>query len=338
MWTATGNQQPGPILGRKRSRHHDLPPRMAQQGERFYYVCNGKPRRWIPLGKDRDYANREWARLERRHNSPPMQVGELLHRYIDLREKAGELAKNSVRQYRSYASTLESEFPMPAAELTAQHVALFRDLNVRRKAYMNGCIALLGGAYKKAAEWGVCQHNPGRVEEFELASRDRKITDDEFRAIRAKAVDWLQVAMTIGYLTAARPVDVRSLRWEDCTAEGIRWRLIKTLVRQRFTMTPELSDVLAKARSRPVVGLYVVADRKGRAISKDALEKAMREACEAAGVGDTTFRDIRAQAATDAEELGQDAQALLGHASKAMTERYLRARRTINVDPVRKKL
>jgi integrase len=311
---------------------------MARQETRYYYVCSTRPRRWIPLGSDLVVAKREWARLEAGPKNPPLQVEELLHRYID--KRANDLAPNTIRQYRSYANHLGHEFPVPAAELVAHHVALWRDLHHQRArpAYVNGCLALLAGAYRMAGEWGICTHNPGLVSDLQVAPRDRRITDAEFRKIRACSVPWLQIAMDLGYMTMARPSDVRGLRWDHVTPAGIYIRQEKTKHKQIFAMTAELEDVLAEARGRPVVGLYVIADGKGRPISKDRLEKAMRAACEAAGVADTTFRDIRPQAATDAEEQGQDAQPALGHATRSMTERYVRARKTVTVQPGRRKV
>lgn len=318
-----------PPLGRKRTVNHDLPPRMARKGASYYYVQN-HPRRWIPLGNDLARAKRLWARYE--CSVGPLQVGELLDRYlVDL-----DCSDNTRRQYRSYAKALTAAFPVPADELRAPFVALWRDQNRHRPAYVNGCLALLRGAYQKAREWGVAEHDPS-VEKFTLEARGRYLTDAEFRAIRRESPVWLQTAMDIAYLTASRPVDVRALRW-DQVGDAVEVRQRKTGVRQAFTLSAELSAVLASARNRPVVGLYVVADGKGRRISKDRLEAAFRAACEAAKVADAQFRDIRAKAATDAEADGQDYQRLLGHTSQRMSDRYLKNRRTVVVQPVRRKL
>lgn len=54
-------------------------------------------------------------------------------------------------------------------------------------------------------------------------------------------------------------------------------------------------------------------------------------ACEAAGVDDARLNDARAMSATAAMRQGQNAQALLGHTSAAMTARYLRERGTPEV-------
>lgn len=303
---------------------------MAAKGGSYYYVCN-KPRRWIPLGSNLAAAKQKWAQYET--GAPAaLTVGEFLDQFV----AAHDCADNTRRQYRSYAKAIGADLAVPVGELRGAHVALWRDANRNKPAFVNGCLALLNAAWTVAREQGYTDADI-RVRKLPQHGRDRKVTDAEFRRIRDAAPAWLKVALDLGYLTAARPADIRGLKWEQ-VADRLDLRQIKTKVRQTFSLSDDLAGTLAAARNRPVLGLYVVADGKGRRISKGRLERAMRAACEAAGVADTTFRDIRAMAATDAEEQGQDAQALLGHANARMTERYLRNRRTVKADPVRRKL
>ena len=58
----------------------------------------------------------------------------------------------------------------------------------------------------------------------------------------------------------------------------------------------------------------------------------------AAGIPDAQFRDIRAMAAKASKDGGQDFQALLGHTTRAMSERYIKGRQTVVAEPVRRKL
>jgi integrase len=324
---------PGPPLGRKRTRNFDLPPHMAMKGGRFYYVCNGKPRVWIPLGTDRAKALRLWAE----HEAGPqvgLSVGDLVQRYID--RQSDDLAAGSIKQYRSFQRAIAQAFPIPAAQLTAQHVAIWRDLPKQRarKGYVTGCIAVLRSAFLLGAEQGLCV--PLVVRGWTMAPRDRYLTDEEYIAIRERAPEWLQIAMDLGYLTAARRSDLVALRWSN-VGEALTMRQEKTSQRMSFTMTPDLAAILDRARTRRIVGLYVIANDKGRRISRGMLERAWREACAAAGVV-AQFRDIRAKAATDAKKGGQDYQKLLGHANPAMSERYIKRREAVIAEPVRRKL
>jgi integrase len=325
---------PAHPLGRKRTRNFDLPPHMAMKGERYYYVCNGKPRVWIPLGTDRARALRLWAE----HEAGPqvgLSVGDLVQRYID--RQSDDLAPGSIKQYRSFQRAIAQAFPIPAGQLTAQHVAIWRDLPKQRarKGYVTGCIAVLRSAFLLGAEQGLCV--PLVVRGWTMAPRDRYLTDEEYIAIRERAPEWLQIAMDLGYLTAARRSDLLALRWDALTGTHLTMRQQKTGQRMSFTITTDMSSVLARAKQRRVLGLTVIARPSGKPMTVGALGAAWRSACKEAGVV-AQFRDIRAKAATDAKKGGQDYQTLLGHANPAMSERYIKRREAVIAEPVRRKL
>lgn len=326
---------PPPPLGRPRARLHHLPPRMTEKpAGTYWYVCNGKPRRWIPLGRDLAQAKRQWAVLET-GKAPSLQVGEFLERFV----REHDCALSTRKQYAYAAAAIGTEFTMPVADLRAEHVALFKRKYKAKPAWTNQCIALLAVAWWQAKEEGLTAHD-WRVRKLEAkraAAREREMTDDEFTQLRSHGPGWLRVAMDLAYLTAARPSDIRGLQW-SAVAETVAIRQRKTGARQSFAMSEELRCVIDEARQRRVLGLYVVADDKGRQISKQRLEAAFRAAREAAGVPDVQFRDIRAKSATEAERRGQDYQKLLGHTSPKMSERYLKGRRVEQVEPLRKKL
>jgi integrase len=126
------------------------------------------------------------------------------------------------------------------------------------------------------------------------------------------------------------------LKW-SMVGESLEVRQKKTSQRISFSMTPELHGILHSARKRPLLGLTVIANTRGKPVTKDMLGIAWRAACKAAGVV-AQFRDIRAKSATDAKRGGQNYQALLGHANPAMSERYIKRRETVMAEPVRRKL
>jgi integrase len=75
--------------------------------------------------------------------------------------------------------------------------------------------------------------------------------------------------------------------------------------------------------------LFVLGDKRGRPYTVSRLARAWTLAREAAGVLDVHFHDLRAKAATDAKALGLDHQALLGHKSRAMSDKYVKLRGTL---------
>ena len=316
-------------MGRRRTKNLDLPPRMTRKGLRFWHVSSGKQRVWTPLGTDLARAKRKWAELEDA-GPPSLSVADLVQRYIDLEQRP----HGTVLQYRSYHKRIAEAFPIPAAQLRSSHVAIWRDMQAERRVYANGVIALLIAAYRHGCEQDLC--GLLTVGKWKLEKRGRDLLPAEFLAIREKAPDWLKLMLDLGYLTTLRPSDIRALKWLQVSDEGILAATRKTDKRILYTMTPELASVLQQARQRPVLGLYVAANERGRGISRDMLSRAWLKA--SAGVKDVQFRDIRALGAKMAKLGGQDYQALLGHTTKAMSERYIKGRETIVAEPVRRKL
>ena len=157
----------------------------------------------------------------------------------------------------------------------------------------------------------------------------------ELRDRKAKSSPVLQVAIDLAYLTGLRISDLLSARW-DQFGEGYVENQ-KTGIRQRFVVTEDLRAALDAARAMQgrVVSLYVLA-RRGRPLNRHTVGMWWRAACKAAGVENAHWHDIRAKAGTDAAADGADPQKLLGHTSPQTTRNYLRGKRILTVDPVRR--
>jgi integrase len=312
-------------MGRRRTKDLDLPPRLYRRGSSFYYVsADGK---WHSLGKDKGRALRLWAELE--CMPAAVTVGDIVRRY--LAECIDKRAAGTRARYADYARTIENKFgAFRADDLTRFALARWRDGGEVKPVWFNGCLSVLRMAYRKAGEWGWATTNEAReVALNETKARDRYITDAEFRAMRDLAPTWLQFAMDIAYLTSMREGDILALRW-NAVDDRIYVTQQKTGNRQAFEITPPLRAVLEAAKRRPIVGLFVVATDKGRPITGRRLQGRFATVRKAAGVSNVRFHDIRGKAATDAADAGMDYQAMLGHASKKMSDRYIKTRRTVN--------
>lgn len=316
-------------MGRKRTRDFDLPPRLYRRGDRFYYVTH--ERRWIPLGKDLARAKRLWADYECLGGAG--NVGDLVDRYVA--DCMGKAAASTVRQYKAFAKAIRREWPeTPADLLTPPELARYRDRSA--PGWVNGVLSLLRVAYAKGIEWGWVSTNPAALVKFNaMAVRDRYLTDEEFRAIRAALPRWAQIWADLSYCTALRPSDALALRWEQ-VGDALTSRTRKTNVRQSFALDAGLGAVLEDARARPILGLYVVANDKGRPVSLRRLQSAWRASCAAVGISDAQPRDVRAKAATDAKAAGLDFQAMLGHSERRMSERYVKVKGTIAAPTLRR--
>ena len=319
-------------MGRPRTRDFDLPPRVYRRGRSFYFVTlAGK---WIPLGQDEGSMRRQWADLY--GQAPQETVASLCWRYVeDCMPKAAE---NTRKQYRSYARAIARE-PWGALSPDALKpfiVARWRDANPRKVA-ANGALSLLRSAFGKAVEWGLVETNPMReVSKNDTEDRARYLTDAEVRAIRQALPEWGRLWLDISYVTGLRVNDVLTIRWDEAKTSIIR-RSQKTKVQQEYRVEGDLATVIQEARKRRILGLYVVADEKGRQITADKLQRFWRAATMKAGIEDAQPRDMRAKAGTDAEAQGLDYQALLGHRDRRTSEIYLRNKRTVQAPSLKRK-
>jgi hypothetical protein len=322
-----------PALGRRRQHHIDLPMRMQKKGQSYYYVFRGK---WTPLGQDLARAKRKWAEIE--DGGTSLTVGALVQKYIDhLAGKKKPPTASSLAQYQSYQRALDKAFPASAKALRSAHVQVWVDRNQDRPTYAHGCATLLTAAWKRGRAWEDVSAEI-YVDMDRPEPRGVYIEDAQFRAIREQAKPWMRVAMDLGYLIGPRRSDIITMQWHQVRGELLFLTDLKTQQRQAKRITPELAEVLAQARKRPIVGLYVIANDKGRPIRSWTFNDEWIRARTAAGVEGVQFRDIRAKAATDANADGQDATALLGHASASTTQGYIRRLKTVVADPVRRKI
>jgi len=324
-------------MGRKRSKNHHLPPHMAQKGQAYYYVTNSTPRKWIPLGNDLHQARLKWAELEREPIDPQDKTFAVIaERYR--REVLNQKAQRTQRDYRESLERLVSVFGhIPIDAITPQDVREYMNRRGEKaKVRANREKAMLSTLYNHAREWGyTTAANPcAGVKGFKEAGRDRYVENAEYMAVWQAASVPIQDAMDIAYLTGQRPADVLKMRRADIR-DGFLWvTQNKTGQKLRVEIIGTLKTVLDRVLSRPraASGLSLIQNEKGQPLSISELRGGFDRAREKAGVS-FQFRDLRAKAATDTEDL-HHAQKLLGHTTRAMTEHYTRKRIGDTVKPV----
>lgn len=328
-----------PSMGRRRQNNLDLPPRMAQKGKAYYYVTSTTPRRWLPLGSDLGEARRKWAELE---NGPREEnrIDNLIDAWISSPAFAA-LAPSSRTCYESVSKQVKAYFKDGyAADIKPHHVAGWMD-DHPSKSQANLGRALLSNVMTLAVRKGFIDRNPvSEIKRHNLKSRGRYITDEEYRAIRAHAHPVLQSAMDISYVTAARISDILAIHLSNWTAEGLTIKQIKTGKLQLFRRSAALEAVIesAKAIPRPVRGLFLLCTQRGKPYSYATINTWWQQAREKAGIDDVHFHDIRGKSATDAKRDGIDYQALLGHTTKAMSDRYIKIEEAQQVETLQRKI
>jgi integrase len=305
----------------------------------YYYVSNN-PRKWTKLSSDLGKAKVLWAQIEATEAVSGEFVTALQEWYASKRFEA--LSEASKIAYNKVKKPLELFFSGSRfSDIEPSHIADWLD-NYHSPVLANIGRAVVSNVFQVALRRGKAKRNPCKdMPGLRIGSRTRYMTDDEFRLIRDKANDVVKVCMDIAYLTGLRISDILALRIGDIQSDGLYVIQSKTGSKQKYELTPELMSALEQAKSLPrsVKNITtLLCNRKGNPYEYAIINRMFWKAKQAAEITDVRFHDIRAKAATDAKAQGLNYQALLGHASQAMSDRYIRRVEFVKANPLRKKL
>lgn len=245
------------------------------------------------------------------------------------------VSKSTWGNYSTAAERLKYAFrDFAPQQLTPADVWEFRDGWASTPNMTNRCLTLGVQIFNYAVRRRIADANPFLgVDKLEERQRDRLISMAEYLAIYAKAGPRLQCIMDLLYLTGQRVNDVLRLRRDALEAEGIAFKQQKTGKKLLVRWTPELEEVVARAKALTAIPtLTLFSGRFRKAPDYRSVSRQWLDACEAASVQDAQMRDIRAMSLTEAEEQGLNPTALAAHSSPAMTARYLRRKRIAKVD------
>ncbi|PHV10894.1 tyrosine-type recombinase/integrase [Chitinimonas sp. BJB300] len=324
-------------MGRKRTNDFDLPPRMARKGFSYYYVTNTKPRRWIALGPDLGIAKRKWAELENTEPSP----NDSTFAAVAARYKRDVFPTKAPRTQKDNAKELVNllavfgEVPLDSIKPT--HVRQYLDKRgATAQVRANREKALLSHIFNRAREWGLTDRpNPCEgVKGHRETGRDKYVSDEEYRAVWEQAHFTVQDAMDLAYYSGQRPADVLKLKRSDIQDGALCIKQNKTGKKLRISITGKLDEVISRILTRNTgsTGTALIQDEDCSGLNSTTLRSRFNKARALAKVT-FQFRDLRAKAATDINDLNK-AQKLLGHKTREMTEHYTRERQGESVSPL----
>lgn len=296
-----------------------LPPKVHEKNGRYYYVHRNK---WNPLSRVTEGLPALYRELQAYVSDRPATYGQVMIRYIG--EAMPELKPASQPEYeRIITGRLQHHFgSMILGTLKPTHVAQYLEMRKREGSPVGGNRerAVLGSVCSWAMRFGWLETNPchGVRRNRETPSRVY-VTDEAYRAAFDRASPALQDLLAVALLTGLRQTDLRVMRKEAVTAEGLKLRQSKDGKLRLIEWSEALKFFVRRAAARSQ-GEFLFVGPRGGPWSVDGLQSAMRRL----GPG-WRFREIRAKAASDAQHnvLGHDAQ---------MLSRYVRAQR---LKPVR---
>lgn len=326
-------------MGRRRTKNFDLPPRVHLKGKMYYYVTTDSPRKWRKLHADLAIAKRMWAEIEGEQVNPlDYTFHGIAARYRKdvIPTKAPQTQRDNERELQKLEAVFGS---MPIDAIKPHHIKRYlEERGKTAKVRANREKALFSHVFNYAREHGFTDSpNPcAGVKGHRETGRDKYIEDAEYLAVWNCADYTIQDAMDLAYLTGQRPADLLKLNRSDIR-DGMLWfTQNKTGKKLRIEIVGELKLLIDRILSREHSkkgGDALLQDGNGQRLTTGALRSRFDKAREIAGV-DFQFRDIRAKAATDTEDLTR-AQRLLGHKTRTMTEHYTRNRKGDKVSPLK---
>lgn len=322
-------------MGRKRKNRPDLPARVTFEHGAYYFRRAADHKR-IRLGREYPEAMKAWANLLQQTNVT-QRLSSIMDAYL-VSDMFLELKPRTQQDYHDAIRRLRPVFgEMYAEDLEPKHIyGYMRRRNAPVRA--NREKATLSNVLQLAIELGYINKNPCKeVKRNEENPREREVLDEEVTAVLAYCPAWLKAYITLKSLTGLRQGDMLRLTLHSIKENGLFVPTSKNGKRMLFLWSDELLNAVEAVRAikRPIHSIFLFNSNRGTQLSesgfKTAWSRAMNAAIKAKALTERfAENDLRAKVATDAHDQGQDATALLGHSSNAVTQRhYIRGTRKV---------
>lgn len=351
-------------MGRKRKDGDPLGlagTRLAFRRGKFWYRHRGKPERWEDMGTDPAQARARAMRYEQ----PGEAWGTVAYWFplflaaCERRVKAKQMSARTLADYNGYAADggylLTSFGQQYPATIKPHEVQAFINENAeagrpvpanRERACLSSMLSWLLRQPECPPDFTVnpCMRASG-VRRNEESKRERYVTHAEYREVWDVASRSERMLMALTYRTLQRP-DSDIIRWttavvvQDGDGRALHFKQNKTKRGLRIALGPDLEPLVA----RPVGNVRklhepLVKRLDGKAYTYTGLSSMLRESIKVANerrrarglplMESFGFRDLKGKGATDMWLAGvpiERIQLLCGHADKATTERYIKAR------------
>lgn len=270
--------------------------------------------------------------------------------WTDRLEKKGEVARNTLKSYRSLARAVSGEIgSTPLARLTVKDIASVLETieEERGRRTAQAARSMLKTALTAAVAKGHLSANPAiSTEAISVTVQRQRFTWETFSAVWGTRSDWpvwLTNAVALALVSGQRREDVANAEFSAfdtdvwrCAQEKTGRKLAIPLDLRLDVLGMSLRDVLTACRRTGVVSRHLVHQVRpygnspvGSPIFADTLTKRFSEAVCAALTGENlpTFHELRSLAKRLYDvQGGVDTKALLGHSTDAMAGLYKDAR------------
>lgn len=346
-----------PPRNKRNKENGGLPRRWRlKHGAYYFRVPPGQESAWndkkeFLLGRSLGEAHRTFSERVSAPTGTIRTIGDALDRYAIevLPTKAPKTQREHARIVKRLKLAVGANVP---SSFKPTHAYAYRDRRVKESSVTNTNheLQVLSHAFTKMIEWGVIEEHPMTENKFRKTKpppRDRYIEDWEIaEALSLKprqkhgGVRMCQAYIKLKLATGFRRTDLLRLAVTDLLDDGIHVQPSKTKKktgRKSFReWTPALREIVKEClAARPLdISPYVFCNRRGEPYFNDETGMANgfdsiwarfmdRVLAETKIRNRFQERDLRAKAATDADDIAH-AQALLDHSSSATTRRVYR--------------
>ena len=280
----------------------------------------------------------------RREAKEAPTVNDLLDRFFDTyvpdRIAAGRMTETTATKYGNQADN----YLRPAlgkrrvTDVTRHHVERMAKRLARTPTLRNRVLAFASRVFTLAEHWEMRPQrtNPVRgVDRAKEQARDRVLAASELAALsaalgeREAASPFAVAAIRVAAMSGLRISECLSMRWEHVSFETGRVVLPVTKTGRRVVpLGAPVLDLLAdlpRINGNPWV---FAGARNGAPVTYKTVRDLFAAVCDGAGLEDVRLHDLRRSVATNLAAAGVNAYTLrdvLGHATLAMSNRYVRA-------------
>lgn len=307
----------------------------------------------ISLREARERAGRELAAIRagetdpldrRREAREAPTINDLLDRFFDTyvpdRIAAGRMTRTTATKYGNQADN----YLRPAlgkrlvADVTRHDIERIAKRLARTPTLRNRVLAFASRVFTLAEHWEMRPQrtNPVRgVDRAKEQARDRVLAASELAALsaalgeREAASPFAVAAIRVAAMSGLRISECLSMRWEHVSFETGRVVLPVTKTGRRVVpLGAPVLDLLAdlpRINGNPWV---FAGARNGAPVTYKTVRDLFAAVCNVAGLEDVRLHDLRRSVATNLAAAGVNAYTLrdvLGHATLAMSNRYVRA-------------
>lgn len=359
-------------MGRRRKDDSQgLPQRVYLRRGTFFYVHPAG--KWENLGKDLAAARRKAEHYADPSGTYGTMTWWLQQFLLDFEQQVRAKLKSqrTLDDYQGAIGTTDAPGPLRAffgpmlpVEIEPRHITAYLEVGAkaergvranRERACLSSCISWMLRNGHGGITVNPCMRASG-VRRNAERSRDRYVTDMEYRAVFDAAPAQVRLLMELTYRTLQRP-DSDILQWTagvvkrgQDKAKLLAFEQHKTKRNVQIALTGELGALVDQAIGEvPVLHQPIVHTLDGKAYSytgissmlKRAQAKARLAHKELATMPSFGFRDLKGKGATDlwlAGEPIERIQLLCGHAKAGTTEIYIKARWTQTAAPNDRKI